>query len=188
MSAPLAVRSRRAIDAIVADLRAAYGTFPVSTETVENDPEFFEEGREGFERGMRGGAGVRATDDAGRVLCIREAREPDRWVLPAGGHEPGEDVQTTARREAREEAGVAVALTDVWAAKRRRFVRRDDPESRGYLLAVFFAAEPVADTTPDPDPSDWEADEEILEAAWIDPQRVDRDVLPLATDRTASVP
>lgn len=187
MTPSLAVRSRRATDAIIADLRAAYGSFPFRTETVENDPGFFDHGRELFERGGRGGAGVRAMDEAERVLCVREARDPERWVLPAGGHEPGEDVRETARRETREETGVSVELTGVWAAKRRRYVRRDDPEARGYLLAVFFEARPTGGR-PDPDPADWEDGEEILEAAWIDPTNVERDVLDLATDRTAYVP
>ena len=169
------------------DLRQEYGPFPIRVETIENDPDRFERGREAFERGVRGGAGVRATDDAGRVLCVREAREPDRWVLPAGGHEPDESVRETARRETREEAGVSVTLTGIWAAKRRRFVRRDDPTRRGYLLAVFFTAEPVGET-PEPDPTDTDDDEEILEAAWVDPTSTDREVLPLVADRTASVP
>ncbi len=189
MSPPFSVRSRRATDAILADLRAEYGSFRLQTETVENDPEFFEDGRASFERGWRGGAGVRATDESGRVLCIRDARDPERWGLPAGGHEPGEDVRETARRETREETGIAVELTGVWAAKRRRYVRRDRPESRGYMLAVFFEARPTGDRPdPNPDPADWEAGEEILEARWIDPAAATRRMIPLARDRTADVP
>lgn len=186
MTAPLSVRSRRAVDEILSHLRTEYGQFSLSTETVVDDPDAFERGRDLFERGMRGGAGVRVVD-GGRVLCIREARDPERWVLPAGGHEPGESLAETARRETKEETGVDVELTDVWAAKRRRFVRADDPASRGYLAAVFFEARPVdGDVTPTTEASD--EDEEILDADWIDPAAVERDVQALVTDSDAYVP
>ena len=183
----LALRSRLAVDRIFADLQDEFGEFPIETETVEDDPALFEDGREWVEAGGRGGAGTRTTDEDGRVLCIRDARAPEQWGLPAGGHEPPEGVRETARRETREETGVRVELTDVWAAKRRRFVHRDDPQTRGYLVAVFFEARPVGGS-PDPSPDDWEDDEEILEARWIDPEHVDRSILPLVTDSTAYVP
>ena len=187
MSDPISLRSRRASDRRLARLRAFDDEFRLSTETVENDPDFFADGRAFFEAGGRGGAGVRATDEAGRVLCIRDAREPERWNLPAGGHEPGEQFRDTARREAREETGVELRLTGVWAAKRRRFVHREEPARRGYLLAVFFTATPI-DATVRLDPDDWDGDEEILDADWIDPETTDRPVAPIVTDPTAYVP
>lgn len=167
MSAPISVRSRRAVDQRLDRLRDAHGPFPFHTETVENDPALFAHGREFFEAGGRGGAGARVTDDEGRVLLIRHPRDPDQWVLPGGGHEPGETFAETAVREVWEEAGVECEITGVWQAKRRRFVHREDPERRGYLLSVFFTAE-YAGGEAGRYPERWDDDEEILEVAWFD--------------------
>lgn len=169
MSAPVSVRSRRAIDQRLDELREAHAPFPCHTETVENDAERFAHGRELFDAGGRGGAGARVTDDEGRVLLIRHPRDPEQWVLPGGGHEPGETFAETAVREVWEETGVECEVTGVWQASRRRFVREDDPERRGYLLSVFFTAEYVGGTA-DRYPERWddEEDEEILEVAWFD--------------------
>ncbi len=53
----------------------------------------------------------------GRVLLCRRAIEPRRgfWTLPAGYMELHETVADGARREAREEAGVAIALDGLLA-------------------------------------------------------------------------
>ncbi|AHG03286.1 ADP-ribose pyrophosphatase [Halobacterium sp. DL1] len=165
----ISVRSRREIDRRIDALRETYGEFPVHEETVENDPGLFEHGTAFFEAGGRGGAGARVTDDEGRVLLIRHPRDPGQWVLPAGGHEPGESFAETAVREVWEETGVDCELTGVWQVKRRRFVHREDPERRGYLLSVFFTAA-YAGGEADRYPERWDedADEEILDVEWFD--------------------
>ncbi|MBB6089849.1 NUDIX domain-containing protein [Halobacterium salinarum] len=168
MSTPISVRSRRAVDQRLDRLRDAHGPFPCHTETVENDPALFAHGRELVAAGGRGSAGARVTDTDGRVLLIRHPGDPEKWVLPGGGHEPGETFAETAVREVWEEAGVECELTGVWQAKRRRFVHREDPERRGYLLSVFFTATYTGgDAGRYPDRWD-DADEEILEVAWFD--------------------
>lgn len=131
MAEPVSVRSRLAVDGLLADLRATYGDFPVSTETVPNSPKRFERGRAYAEAGGRGGAGARVTDDDGRLLLIRLPDAPDRWTHPGGAHEPGESLVAAAEREVREETGVTCEITGVWAALRRRFVVEGDPERRG---------------------------------------------------------
>mgnify|MGYP006277361421 CR=1 FL=1 len=169
MPAPISVRSRRAVDQRLARLRDAHSDFPLHTETVENDPTLFAHGRAFFEAGGRGGAGARVTDDEGRVLLIRHPRDAEQWVLPGGGHEPGETFSETAVREVWEETGVECELSGVWQAKRRRFVHREDPERRGYLLSVFFTADYVGgDAGRYPERWDDDADEEILEVAWFE--------------------
>ena len=168
MSEPLSVRSRRAVDQRLDRLREAHGSFPFHTETVENNPSLFAHGRELFGTGGRGGAGARVTDTDGRVLLIRHPRDPDAWVLPGGGHEPGETFAETAAREVWEETGAECEITGVWQAKRRRFVHCEDLERRGYLLSVFFTAE-YAGGAVGRYPERWDdADEVILEAAWFD--------------------
>ncbi|EDO40923.1 predicted protein [Nematostella vectensis] len=40
------------------------------------------------------------------VLLVSSSKHPDKWVVPAGGIEPGEEPKETAIREVQEEAGV----------------------------------------------------------------------------------
>ena len=168
MSDPISVRSRRAVDQRLDRLHDAHAPFPFHAETVENEPEFFAHGREFFETGGRGGAGARVTDADGRLLLIRHPRAPETWTLPGGGHEAGESFAETAVREVWEETGVECEVTGIWQAKRRRFVREDDPERRGYLLSVVFTAEAVGgDAGRYPERWDDDEDEEILDVDWF---------------------
>lgn len=60
-------------------------------------------------------------NEEGEIALLREARRPDREVLVAGYIKPGEDAETTVRREITEELGLrpeAVRLLwTVWHAK-----------------------------------------------------------------------
>ncbi|GAB7012416.1 NUDIX hydrolase [Halolamina salina] len=182
MPAPLSLRTRRAIDDRIDGLREQFGPFPVVDATRLNNPEFFEHGVEMFERGQRGAAGARVTDDDGRLLLLRDDRDPETWVLPGGGHESGETFPETAKREVREETGVDCEITGVWRAVRKRFVRRDDPQRRGYLLEVFFTADAVGgEAGVDPDRLD--DGETVLDVRWFD--EVPANVIPVVTDPTA---
>lgn len=51
-------------------------------------------------------------DDRGRVLMIHKT-DNDLWALPGGGHDPGESIVETVRREVREETGVEVEVTNL---------------------------------------------------------------------------
>lgn len=163
---PISVRSRRVVDERIDALREAFGDFPVHETTRVNDPGFFEEGRGYFEAGGRGGAGARVTDEEGRVLLIRHPERPDTWVLPGGAHEPDETLRETAVREVWEETGVECEVTGVWQATRKRFVRGDDPATRGYLLEVFFRATASGGSV-GRHPERWEDHEEILDVDWF---------------------
>ena len=168
-SAPLSIRSRRAVDDRLAALRDEYGEFPVLDWTAVNDPGFFDHGVDVFEAGHCGGAGARVTNDDGQLLFIREPRLPETWVMPSGGHEAGETFPETARREVWEEAGVDCEITGVWRAVRKRFVHEADPERRGYLLEVFFTAEQVGgEAGTYPERWDESEGEEVLEVRWFD--------------------
>ena len=107
-------------------------------------------------------------DEQPAVLMIL-GRGGDRWGLPGGGREAGETYEEAAVREVHEETGVDCELTGVWQVKRRRFVHREDPERRGYLLSVFFTAA-YAGGEADRYPERWDedADEEILDVEWFD--------------------
>jgi ADP-ribose pyrophosphatase YjhB (NUDIX family) len=73
---------------------------------------------------------------AGRVLLVRRANEPGRglWCLPGGFAEADEPPDMAARREAREEAGVDIAIGELLGV----YHYTDDPRGAGILL-VFRA-------------------------------------------------
>lgn len=160
----VAERSRREVEWRLDRLRGEYGAFPVETETVENDPAYFESGVALVESGRVGGAGALVRDADGRVL-LGYHTGAEAWGWPGGGHEPGETLEETAVREVREEAGVQIEIRRVWRATRRRFVHEADPRRRAYLLEVVFVGAP-AEPEPSPDAS---ADDEIAEAGWFRP-------------------
>jgi ADP-ribose pyrophosphatase YjhB (NUDIX family) len=58
---------------------------------------------------MRPTARVLLVDGADRVLLFRSVNEAGQafWFPPRGGVEPGEDAPAAARREVREETGLA---------------------------------------------------------------------------------
>ncbi len=60
------------------------------------------------------GVGVAVVED-GRLLLVKRAMNPERgkWSLPAGFVDQGEDPKETAAREALEETGLVVTITDV---------------------------------------------------------------------------
>lgn len=141
-------------------LRDRYGSFGVHEETVENDPEYFERGKEMAKEGWIGDAGAWITDDAGRALLIRHEGSPNEWGIPGGGHEPGETMEETARREVHEETGVECTIEDVNYARRKTIVLAPDPAERYYVLTVIF------DMTYDSGSISID-DEEVLEAKWF---------------------
>jgi len=56
------------------------------------------------------GAASVIVDRDGRVLLVKHSYGPHNWEIPGGGAEPGESVEETACREAREEVGVSLAI------------------------------------------------------------------------------
>lgn len=73
-------------------------------------------------QGYRDNVGVVVFDRAGRVWLGRRAKSPGPhpWQFPQGGVDPGEDLETAARRELREETGIVsiglLGRTDGWIA------------------------------------------------------------------------
>jgi ADP-ribose pyrophosphatase YjhB (NUDIX family) len=116
-------------------------------------------------------ATVVVVDDRGRVLLVRRGIEPYKglWNLPGGFIEADEHPEDGARREAREETGLEVALRGLVGVYLDAFDGGGDPLRAHWSLSMAYLAEAVGGalcTT-----------EESVEAAWFPP-----DGLPPATE------
>ncbi|MCU4743689.1 NUDIX hydrolase [Natronoglomus mannanivorans] len=161
-------RTRSEIDRRLERLESEYGAFPVREERVTNEPAFFEQGVKLAGDGWIGDAGAWVTDAADRALLIRHEDGPERWGTPGGGHEPGETMAETARREVREETGLEPTLAGVCFARRKTIVHEDDPERRFQMLTVIFEADIDVDAGDVNEEVIEIGDDEILEARWFE--------------------
>lgn len=63
-------------------------------------------------------AGCAIRDDQGRLLLLhRNTPQRRHWEMPGGKIEPGEDAETAAIRELREEIGVEVTIQSLLGTK-----------------------------------------------------------------------
>lgn len=169
-----------AVDDALDRLRDDYDEVPVRRQEWAVDRETYEQTRERAAAGTVGGAGAwvrRVVDGVTEALVVRE-RDADGWSEPAGKQEPGERLEATARRETREETGVACEPVGVRLATRARHTHADRPPVD--RLVVVFDAVPAATpdaTALDPDES------EIDDARWVR-----RHPSPLRYDAVGSFP
>lgn len=108
------------------------------------------------------GVGVIASGQ-GRVLLVERGRPPlaGYWSLPGGLIELGETAAEAARRETKEETGVAVRVYRV-AAVFDRIERDADGRVRYHFVLIDYLAEAEAGGCPEP-----QAGGDARRAAWI---------------------
>ena len=130
----------------------AYDVSPTADDRAADDRAAIEANLAGFQRIGIDQPGLRAASVAvclvirQGALCLLVTRRaaslrnhPGQWALPGGGRDPGESVEEAARRELREETGLAVQDGDVLGVL-------DDYVTRsGYLITpVMVWGGPVA--------------------------------------------
>jgi len=133
--------------------------------------ERFASARESIEAGLTWAVGAVVTDDAGRVLLVRE---DGQWLAPGGKVEPGERHDEAVVREVREETGVAVTVMDLVAVTEVGFEHGSD---RVAFYFAHYTAEPES-TALAADPG--RDGEGIDDVAWVEtvPEgTVDREVV-----------
>ncbi|MFN0148455.1 MAG: NUDIX domain-containing protein [Dehalococcoidia bacterium] len=110
--------------------------------------------------------GVRAIVERpnGHVLLVRHTYPDDRWYLPGGGIEAGEDPERALTRELFEEAGI-----DAVTIKRKLGTYANRFEGKRDTVEVFVArAETIGALQPS----------EIAAAGWFDPRALPGDTSP----------
>jgi len=76
----------------------------------------------------------------GAVLLIRDSNAPTVWTEPGGTPEPGEGYEDTARREVREETGVACEITGLRGLVRHVVRNENEPNCTVHMVQAFFRA------------------------------------------------
>jgi 8-oxo-dGTP pyrophosphatase MutT (NUDIX family) len=113
-------------------------------------------------------AHVLIRDDEGRILLVRHVE--GRWQLPGGAVDPGEGPGEAARRECREELGVAVVLdriAGVYGGPEHRF-RYANGDEVGWVSTIFEARVESGEPAP--------GDDEVDAVGWF--SRDELDALP----------
>lgn len=99
-------------------------------------------------------------DARGRVLLIHEDYGRHRWGLPGGRHEPGESIEETAIREAKEETNLDVELGELIGTY--LIVRAGGEKLLD--VSVFVASIVGGDLKPN--------EGEIADVGWFDPNKL----------------
>lgn len=105
-------------------------------------------------------------DEHGRILLVRQI-DNGRWGTIGGSIEPDEDPEDAARREALEEAGIAVTLVRLLTVTGGPNFRITYPNGDvvGCVSVVYEAT--IDEGTPRPD------HDETSEVAWFDPTQLE---------------
>jgi 8-oxo-dGTP pyrophosphatase MutT (NUDIX family) len=108
-------------------------------------------------------AGVRCVLRRGDALVlVRHSYGDGRWMLPGGRVRRGEDPIATARREMRDELGIAAPRWEVVGClQARTSYRRRSPAESFRRLSTFYVAGEVSTAVLEPRPG------ELLAAAWF---------------------
>lgn len=102
-------------------------------------------------------AAVVFVEQAGRVLLVRRAMNPERgkWALPAGYVDYGEDPQAAAIREVYEETGLSIAITGLAGVE-------GGPAALGASIVIIYTARVIA--------GEAHARDDAADVLWLAPE------------------
>lgn len=103
-------------------------------------------------------------DESGRILMIRRT-DNDKYAIPGGQQEVGETLAQTAAREALEETGIEIAVTDLVGlySNPDHVIAYDDGEVR-QEFSICFRGIPVG--------GQLSTSNESKEVHWIPPEKI----------------
>lgn len=103
-------------------------------------------------------------NDGSEILMIHRT-DNDLWALPGGGHDPGESISDTVRREVREETGVDCVVEGLFGVytNPRHVMAYDDGEVR-QQFSLGFRARMVG--------GQLRGSSESRTVAWVHPSRL----------------
>lgn len=104
-------------------------------------------------------------DESGRVLMI-ERTDNGLWAVPGGAQDVGESTREAAVREAFEETGIEIEVTDVVGiySDPRHVIAYDDGEVR-QEFSIVFHARPVG--------GQLRTSSESRRVHWVEPERIE---------------
>jgi ADP-ribose pyrophosphatase YjhB (NUDIX family) len=120
---------------------------------------------------MTWAVGAVVTDDAGRVLLVREDGE---WLAPGGEVEPGETHEDALVREVIEETGVRIGVGDLLAVTEVAFECADD--RLAFCFAHYTGTPETTELAADPG-LDGEGIETVEWVETVPENTVDREVV-----------
>ncbi len=124
---------------------------------------------------VKAGVGLIITNPEGEILLERRS-DNGRWGLPGGGMDPGESVTRTAVREAMEETGLAIRVTELIGVYSDpadgRVVTYPDNQDVKHLVDTVLGAEVLS--------GEMKISEESLELKWFEPGTFPEDLIPPA--------
>ncbi len=102
------------------------------------------------------------TNDHFKILLVQRKNDPfkDQWALPGGFVEEGEDLETAAKRELKEETGVKVESMEQVQA-----FGKPDRDPRGHTISIAFLSRIFCEEKPSP------ADD-AKDARWFNIEKV----------------
>ncbi|MEM4699904.1 MAG: NUDIX hydrolase [Candidatus Nezhaarchaeales archaeon] len=128
--------------------------------------------RRDYPEAPRVGVGVIAIDE-GRILLIkrRDPPDPGLWTVPGGLVELGERVEAAAVREVEEETGVRVELQRLLDVV-DKIVLDERGRVKYHYVIIDFLGRPLTKGV--------KASPEVLDAAWVELDKLRRGELPIA--------
>ena len=147
-------------------------------------PEFILELRERIDHmplWLIGVTGYVRRDDG--LILLEQRADNGNWTLVTGINEPGEEPADTVAREAKEETGVDVIVTDLVNVKSDHEIKTYRNGDQTWYMDHLFLCEVDPQGNADP----FVGDDESLKVGWFDPDDLPEPITPSTVERIGYV-